>query len=83
MTLFVQGVKEGDGLDGLTQTHFVGQNDVRSVTPTMTCPRNTFKENIGIIRKKSENNQKILENLDIFGKNLENFGKNWKYSEKN
>ena len=43
MTLHVEGVEEGDGLNGFTQTHLVGQNDVDVVVPGVTGPRYTLQ----------------------------------------
>ena len=43
VTLHVEGVEEGDGLNGFTQTHLVGQNDVDVVVPGVSGPGYTLQ----------------------------------------
>ena len=35
--------KHGNYLDRFAQTHFVGQNNISAIIPTMPCPGNTFQ----------------------------------------
>ena len=36
-------LKHGDYLNRFAQTHFVGQNNISAIIPTMSCPGNTVQ----------------------------------------